>query len=304
MSNLHLRWVPRNARGVLLAEDTAAGILVPLRRHIRAAGAPTAALLFLECHSTGGVAGISNLLMSTYEQTAAPDPLYRDSAVLTIDSHPSNEGTLRQIMSKVIKALPFESITHLDLRLATHLTQTSCRAILPAFNMVYIMSNKGTENFIRALLEVELADPRRETYSRIRCLHLLAAVWDKEDDTLTAILGLLKAFLGLWHTNGNPLQVFEIDERHRCLSAHEERIEQLFPLIGDSMIRNGTAYNPIKQKEERAKRMAEWRAQAVELGLGDERLVQPYNLLYLNTIIRYFKARSEESSANGFPVFS
>ncbi|KAJ7128601.1 hypothetical protein C8R44DRAFT_979237 [Mycena epipterygia] len=159
-------------------------------------------------------------------------------------------------MTKVIKAVPFESITHLDLRLA-HLTPTSCRTtlkLLPELDMVYIMSNKGTENFIRALLEVELADPRRETYSRIRCLHLLAAVWDKEDDTLTTILD------------------FEIDERHRCLSTHEERMEQLFPLIGDSMIRNGTAYNPIKQKEERAKRMAEWRAQAVELGLGDERL--------------------------------
>ncbi|KAJ7128513.1 hypothetical protein C8R44DRAFT_909731 [Mycena epipterygia] len=126
-------------------------ILVPLRRHIRAVGVPTAALLLLVCRSTEGVTGISNLLMSTYEETAIPYYLNRYSALLTINSHPTNEGALRQIMSKVIKAVPLASITHLDLRLATQLTPTSCRTALKLLKEKEELANSMAQWHARAL---------------------------------------------------------------------------------------------------------------------------------------------------------
>ncbi|KAJ7128582.1 hypothetical protein C8R44DRAFT_873291 [Mycena epipterygia] len=143
-----LRWVARNARGVLLAEDTAAGVCYPLtlsRPSVLLDIGPTAKTSARPVHLLQ--------LGSFLRQTAAPDPLYRDSALLTINSHPSNEGTLHQIMSKVIKALSFESITHLDLRLVTHLTPISCRTalnLLPALDMIYLTSNKVQKLHSRA----------------------------------------------------------------------------------------------------------------------------------------------------------
>ncbi|KAJ7691186.1 hypothetical protein B0H17DRAFT_1201285 [Mycena rosella] len=154
--------------------------------------------------------------------------------LLILNSHPINEAALRQIASKIIKAIPFTHITHLELRLGTHPTPISWRTVmkgLPSLRMVYIQSTTGAVNFPNALIEVEATDPARRTYPRIR---------------------------------GNPLEVLEIDERHYCLENHKTAVEALFPFVGEKMVRMGEVYDPVKRKEERAKRL---RLRAAAMGV-------------------------------------
>ncbi|KAJ7469594.1 hypothetical protein FB451DRAFT_1255080 [Mycena latifolia] len=233
-------------------------LLVPLRKQIRAAGAPTIRLLAFNCHD------VESLIIGAYHETSAPDPLNRDAPFL-LYSHPHTENTLRQIMAKIVKALPFESITHLDARLAARPTPTSWRTalkLLPALEMVYLFTQKGAVSFLRALLEIELNERRRDTYPRLRCLHITAAVWDtKEHETIDLMLDLLAELLTHCRTHGRALSVLEIDERDHCLGRHHEKVEALPALVGERMVRNGRDYDPVKDHQELETLRAIWRAE-------------------------------------------
>ncbi|KAJ7469718.1 hypothetical protein FB451DRAFT_1136359, partial [Mycena latifolia] len=122
-------------------------LLIPLRKQIRAAAAPTIGLLAIQCHGT------ESLVISAHHEASQPELLNRDPPLL-LTSSPHTENALRQIMSKIIKAIPFEYITHLDARLAPHPTPASWRTalkLLPALEMVYLMSHNGAASFLRAL---------------------------------------------------------------------------------------------------------------------------------------------------------
>ncbi|KAJ6493913.1 hypothetical protein C8R47DRAFT_1069870 [Mycena vitilis] len=173
-------------------------------------------------------------------------------------------------MAKVIKALPFRHITHLDLRLATYprpLAWRTALKLLPSLETAYIQANLGAIHFLNALIEVEQVDTDRKTYRRLSHLHLLAAVWDKDDDSLGPLLALLQTYLQHCKKLGTPLPIFEIEEHHFSLSKYEKQLEDLFPLVGNKMIRNGKVYDPVKIKEEHEAWLVKWRIEMAELGI-------------------------------------
>ncbi|KAJ7676576.1 hypothetical protein DFH06DRAFT_1079714 [Mycena polygramma] len=268
---------PSNAVVHLFPTDVRTGedvreLLVPIRRRMRVLAGPAPSLLMIECHgSDKGPAPPSYLTMSTY--TALPELLNRDTSSFVLNSHPRNDHEVRQILAKVIKALPFRHITHLDLRLATYpkpLSWHTVLRILPSLETVYIQANLGGIQFVNALIEVEQSlqsHPEQKPYHNIRHIHLLAAVADRNDKDLCPLLALLQTYLQLCHKCGTPLSIFEIDERHFCLSKYEKQLEAMFSLVGEKMIRNGKVYDPVKLKQEHEARLAEWRVRRAERGI-------------------------------------
>ncbi|KAF7334583.1 F-box domain-containing protein [Mycena venus] len=221
------------ATGVRVGADIRE-LLVPISRRLRHPGATRAPLLRIDCSGSAGTAP-AYCMISTYLDIDPPDLLDRSLPVLSLNSHPINENSMRQILSKIIKALSFQHITHLDGRLAPYLTPVSWRTVLkllPSLHTAYVQTLLGMiGQFLRALVEVEDLDPERQKYPRIHRLHILAAVLDEEND-MPATLTLLRSYLQLCHGLGAPLPILEIDERHFCLSPYEAELEEMFFLVG------------------------------------------------------------------------
>ncbi|KAJ6467938.1 hypothetical protein DFH09DRAFT_1223059 [Mycena vulgaris] len=248
------------------------GILVPICRRLRIRDSPHPALLMIECNGDTAAAAPSYCMMSAYMDVNPPDLLDHHTPHLMLNSHPTNETSLRQILSKVVHALSFQHITHLDLRLATYLSPVSWRTaltLLPSLDTVYIHANLGAIHFLRAVIEVERFDPERRKYQRIRRLHVLviAPVRDTSEDHIPATVALLQAYLQVCHALGTPLPVLEIDERHHCLARYDDQLEAMFLLIGEQMIRNGEVYDPVKREAEWNKGRAERRLRQARLGI-------------------------------------
>ncbi|KAJ7077001.1 hypothetical protein B0H15DRAFT_955319 [Mycena belliarum] len=264
----HLRFPPTTRMRIYTAGVNAGSdvrnLLIPLRRQVRARGAPSVGLLSVEG------SGPANILFGAHHITTPPAMLYADAAFLAINVHPRSGSALRQIAAKVIKTLPFEGITHLDARIATSVTPASWRAVvdlLPALEQIYLFSNQAAVNVLLALIEIERDDRRRAGAARVRRLHIIMAVCDdKEQPMVLTVLDQLSVFLMLRAVNASDddvpaLDVLELDERYGCLNTHEGRVEALFPLVGGTMIRFGSVYDPVAAKAERERWVAIWRAE-------------------------------------------
>ncbi|KAJ7149653.1 hypothetical protein C8R46DRAFT_1125701 [Mycena filopes] len=244
----------------LRAGADARDILVPITRRLRAPGAPRPPLLMIQCSSSTSSPSAPTYCTFTAHLSTTPwDMLSANAPFFTLNTHPNSEHALRQIMSKVVKATPLAHITHLDVRMAPFLTGGSYRTLLqflPALETVFIMGNAGALHIFHALAELELFDPERRKYRRPRHLHVLAVYVDAKRDVLPAVLDALDAYLRLCHALGTPLPILEIEERHRCLVRYEQRLEALFPLVGEKMVRDGVVYDPV----ERERKLKAWKA--------------------------------------------
>ncbi|KAJ7467493.1 hypothetical protein FB451DRAFT_1482687 [Mycena latifolia] len=232
-------------------------MLVPICKHMRAPAAPKPPLLQIEC--TRSVTTAPNFSIFTtilYRDTTPPTVCDREdpSCPLMIDACPIGEAALRQIISKVLKAIPFESITHLYARRRAHFTVAAWKTamkLLPALQTVYLAANNDAITFIRVLIQLELLDaPRRRAFPHVRSLHIFA---HREERDIRLML----------------LAVVEFENRNFSLSDQEEKLDQLFPLIG-KLIWNNTVYDPATRKAEREAWEMERRAFALKFGIEIE----------------------------------
>ncbi|KAJ7312616.1 hypothetical protein DFH08DRAFT_973393 [Mycena albidolilacea] len=198
-----------------------APFLVPVRAHVRASGAPT-----LRCVQLN--AGESNFMVSTFTVTTAPNVLEYDSGHFIVNTHPANEHALRGIMTKVLKALPCATITHLDCRSATHLAVSSWKtaiALLPALEMMYTFVNVGATRLFTALVELT-ENPRKAVYPLLRHIHLYALIWGDDDtDTAPSVLDALRLLLTTRQARGTPLPILEITDQGASLNLPEAEWE-------------------------------------------------------------------------------
>ncbi|KAJ7141713.1 hypothetical protein C8R43DRAFT_587161 [Mycena crocata] len=238
-------------------------LLIPIRKHLRAPGLPTPRLVHIE----GAVRPeSSHYSTSLFCDTASPDPLDTSDArcPFHLNSHPANEGELRRIMTKIFKALPFESITHLDVRIMTMTAPTWKVALklLPALQAIYMTQlDDASVNFFGALSQIEQMDRAHRTFPRIQRLHIrvlsrarLRAFQgepEEAEDFDALLLTPLRKYLRALFDNGNVLQVLKLEDRERCLTEHEREMDELFPLIGDRMVWNSVVYDPAKRKADR-----------------------------------------------------
>ncbi|KAJ7898648.1 hypothetical protein B0H14DRAFT_175456 [Mycena olivaceomarginata] len=253
--------------GLLTGADARA-ILVPIRRHLRSPGARRP-LLF---HITRTIA--SYCTMSVFGDTAPHDFLDHASmrCPLSFGCHPRTEGALRQILTKVLKAIPTESITHLDAYAGYNLGAVTWKIIiklLPALETIYLLGNTGAVNCVRALGEIQAQDNQiqRRTFPHIRRLHIRILRPEAGSDTIVLLLTALEEYLQLCSADGNLLQALEFEDRYHVLAGRQERLESLFPLLAGGIRCNGVVYDPIQRKEALAEWEAERLAFAAEYGI-------------------------------------
>ncbi|KAJ7659227.1 hypothetical protein DFH06DRAFT_1195318 [Mycena polygramma] len=265
----HLRLPPSTAIEILLQGVRNGAdirrILVPIRKHVRAPGARKPLLLQIDRNSD------SYCTMSLFCDTGPPD-LYKYDFVgypLALNFHPETESALRQILTKVLHAVPSDSITHLDARIGSHMQEASWRGLmrlLPNLETVYLQVNATAVNCVNALAHIEVQDPHHRTFPRIRRLHIRVprgAIKDG-DETNIALLTALEAFLQACATSPDSL-VF--DDDHYNLSPQEEMLDRLFALMTGEMFWNGIVYDPVERKEQQERLEEERRALFLELGI-------------------------------------
>ncbi|KAJ7025141.1 hypothetical protein C8F04DRAFT_1129411 [Mycena alexandri] len=253
-------------------------ILVPMRKHTRGPGAQTLSLLQIDCHATSLTSrDISYCTMAMFTDTEPHEFLERIEAhcAFSLNFHPNSELALRQIVTKVLNAVPAHLITHLDARNMSYPGEVSWRAfvqLLPALDTVYLRVNASAVHCIHALTQIETLDSQQQKFPRIRRLHVLIIRPEPGDDMIVGLMTSLEAYFAVCAANQNPFETLEMDDRHHVLSqaARQEQLERLFPLMENRILWNGEIYDPVKRREELAKLKEHWKALAVEYGLETE----------------------------------
>ncbi|KAJ7653905.1 hypothetical protein DFH06DRAFT_1203180 [Mycena polygramma] len=230
-------------------------LLVPLRKHVRAPSAPTLRCLRIDAPG-------SYFMLTAFTAALAPN-LEHEAEAFLVNTHPPTDNLLRQIMSKVLKALPCTNITYLDCRSATAITITTWKAalaLLPALETVYTSASEGAVRLFTALAELSDASPRGGVWPPLRRVHMYAHIWrrieDGNVDIVTPVLDALRLLLHARQARGTPLEVLEIEEQANSLGMAEAEWEALFELVG-RFVRNGEDYDPPRMRRE----FAEWQRQ-------------------------------------------
>ncbi|KAJ7260353.1 hypothetical protein B0H12DRAFT_381037 [Mycena haematopus] len=265
----HLRFPPQTSIrifpfGVHSGADVR-NILVPIRKHVRSPGAQKPLLLYIDRSSR-------HCTMSLFLGTTPRTLLDCNSpqCTLSLNSHPSSEGALRQIITKFLKAIP-GSITHLDACSASTLGEVPWKTIvplLPSLETVYVFAHSGATTCLHALRQLEMQDALPQTMPHIRRLHI-AVIRDTEEETTTVVRAGLEEYVKVRFKNGTPLETLEInDPSYRfCGKVTEESLERMLPLMKGQILRNGVVFDPVALKERRAQREALRREKAAEWGI-------------------------------------
>ncbi|KAJ7238717.1 hypothetical protein C8J57DRAFT_1528655 [Mycena rebaudengoi] len=245
-SNTHMYLLPL---GVSTGDDIR-DLLIPIRKHIRATDAPIPALLKINCAASLGP--IPYFSTAIFENTSVPDNFNSmQSGILSINSHPRNEHSLRQIMSKMLKAFPSQSITHLDAREATHLTLTSWKAallLLPSLETINLSANEAAVNLTTALLAAK-PGASGAGYAHLRSIQLTAFMWSSDQTPIIAsAVDMLEQPLTTCHNNGTPVERLTVEERNSCLEMNEDRWNVWFGLVG-TLIKDGQVYDPVQRRK-------------------------------------------------------
>ncbi|KAJ7260329.1 hypothetical protein B0H12DRAFT_380476 [Mycena haematopus] len=240
-------------------------ILVPIRKHLRSPGAQKPLLLHI-------ARSARHCTMSLFLSTTPRNLLDCDSTqcILALNSHPSSEAALRQIITKFLKTI-LDSITHLDAYFASVLGEVSWKTmvpLLPSLETVYVFAHSGATTCLHALHQLEMLDPLPRTMPRIRCLHI-SVLQDTEEETAAMVRAGLEEYVKVRFKNGTPLETLEINDPHYRFwgKVTEESLERMLPLMNGQILRNGVVFDPVVLKERRAQREALLREKAVEWGI-------------------------------------
>ncbi|KAJ7124318.1 hypothetical protein C8R44DRAFT_852233 [Mycena epipterygia] len=174
-------------------------ILVLLRKHLCARSAPIPTMLAIRVPRSDQE-NISHFSTAAYLEPTFPAGLSRDK-LFGINSHPDNARALRQIMTKVLKTLPTQAITHLDAGSA-HLTVRSWKtalALLPALEAVYMHIDDAGTRFCEAVLDMEHHVPLRTIQLALFAHH------DPDEDPVDTFLEVLKRLLRAYRARGTSL---------------------------------------------------------------------------------------------------
>ncbi|KAJ7202646.1 hypothetical protein GGX14DRAFT_463123 [Mycena pura] len=249
--------------GVCVGADIKS-ILIPIRKHIRAPGAPRTSLLEIDSHKLGADR-YSHYTISFFTKTT----LTHTNPPLSINCHPATENAVRQLLSKVIKTVPFEAITHLDLCLAMEAGEVTWKMmlkLLPALQMVYLQANTGGINFVRVLTQMETT--ARKSTPHLRCLHIRFFRPWQGNDRVSELLEPLEEYFRIRRVNANVLQTVEFMDRDGLLSNHKGSLERLFHMMcgAGTIIRDGQEFDPVKAMELRTMAEEEQKMLLGELG--------------------------------------
>ncbi|KAJ7494815.1 hypothetical protein B0H11DRAFT_1802355 [Mycena galericulata] len=214
-------------QGIAIGADIR-DILVPLRKHLRAAGAPIPRMLSI-CVPRRE-ADHSNFFAAVYPHSPRPTR-FDDDVLFAINGHPENARALRQIMTKVLKTLPADVITHLDAT-GTHFTGRTWKtafALLPALRVITVHVTDGGMPLVEALLEAGAA-----VSISVLCLRTFI-LWGSEsgDDVVLPFFDVLTRLLSAWHARGTPLERLEVEDCLYRLKVGDAKWAELRGFVGE-----------------------------------------------------------------------
>ncbi|KAJ7504860.1 hypothetical protein B0H11DRAFT_1979663 [Mycena galericulata] len=211
-------------------------ILVPVRKHLRAAGAPIPKLLTLSGSPVDDTGG--HFLAAVYLDPNRPASL-GDNALFAINAHPNSVPALRQIMIKVLKMIPTHEITHLD-ACGTHFTPKTWKTVfelLPALRVVSLEVDDAGIVFCESGLEAGAAVSLRGI-----CIHsFIRPGGDASESIITPFFDALTRLLSAYHTRGTPMARLHIKDYIQTLDLGEATFTELGGLVGE-LVRDGRGY--------------------------------------------------------------
>ncbi|KAK7053563.1 F-box domain-containing protein [Favolaschia claudopus] len=245
-------------------------ILVPIRRRLRSPGVP--APLLLKLYRTRE----AQCATSFHNTTTPPDLLSRLNmeCPLSMNCHPSTEHNLRQMLTKLIKAVPSNFITHLDGRETYSMRPATWHTVirlLPSLETIHLLSNRGAVSCITALQQIALMDSdRRRTFPELHRLHIIVFRLDSGDNAVTDTLTALEEFFQLEPAVGTFLKTVEFVDSQDVLcdgGPLDAKLQHMFALTKADIIVNGEIYDPIQREKELAQFREEQKAFALKYGL-------------------------------------
>ncbi|KAJ7186410.1 hypothetical protein C8R46DRAFT_935491 [Mycena filopes] len=249
-------------------------ILVPIRKHTRGLGAQAISLLQIDCYRTGVNSPYCTLAMFADTQPHDFLEYTQEHCAFSLNCHPSTGSALRQILTKVLNAVPAHLITHLDARNLSYPGEASWKVLiqlLPALDTVYLRVNSSTVHCVHALTQLETFDPQSRRSPLVQRLHVfIVSQPEPGDDTLADLLTALEEYFVVHNEKLNPFGALEFDDSRHVLGRAELQLqlERLFPLMGNRILWNDQVYDPVKRKEKMAKMREEWTLMAEKYGLG------------------------------------
>ncbi|KAJ7272199.1 hypothetical protein C8J57DRAFT_1507048 [Mycena rebaudengoi] len=176
----------------ITSENWMAAILVSVRLHVRTPPAPVLKLLQIRCSLADYGETLDSLAISGH---TVP---FDDDTPIHLGTKPRSDDSHRQIVTEVLRAIPCDSITHLDTRYASQRTSTgswkAAPSFLPHLEMLYLHLSNAAVLVIEVLfemLEERLAPSPISRISLVACFN----VREEEQYTSARLYAVLLRFL-------------------------------------------------------------------------------------------------------------
>ncbi|KAJ7451964.1 hypothetical protein FB451DRAFT_1283294 [Mycena latifolia] len=198
-------------------------ILVGLRRHLRAPGAPIPTLLKLRAPP-----GDDETHFQMAISTTRSFPAQEADVVFSLNTHPASAPALRQIMTKVLKTLPVHGITHLDASSASLTVATWKTAFksLPTLEAVSMHVDDAGIRFCQALLQARPA-------VALTSISVFAIILGSGEEPVHPFFDTFLLFLRACHDRGEPLAYLYVRDYLQGLNLSEAKWAELRSLVGD-----------------------------------------------------------------------
>ncbi|KAJ6629623.1 hypothetical protein B0H10DRAFT_2208582 [Mycena sp. CBHHK59/15] len=172
----------------------------------------------------------------TFTATSAPNVLEYNKATFLIKIHPSTEHFLRQIMTKILKALHHDHTPQLPHHDTPHCRVLESRAHAPPHPQdgVHIVNSAAMKVFTTLVKLTEVL--RSSAHPPLWHIHIYLYMWkwSKDmSDILAPVLTPLRQLLSVCHLHGMLLNVLEIDKQLVSLEMDKDMWEALFGTGGE-----------------------------------------------------------------------
>ncbi|KAJ7132703.1 hypothetical protein C8R46DRAFT_1362525 [Mycena filopes] len=200
-------------------------ILIPLHKHLRARTPPATALSIYSKPSSDD--NYQSLLIDLYPDAR---PTFRDDALFTIIAHPTGMPALRQVLAKVLKAIPMQSVTHLAAGNAflTAATWKAALALMPALESVNLDVNAAGTGFCEAAMAARLM-PRRIAVSAMTFA-------DLDEPTVKLFFTTLLRLLRVCDGAGKRVGRLLVTDHFRKLAITDAREAEFKSLVDEVVI--------------------------------------------------------------------
>ncbi|KAF7318673.1 F-box domain-containing protein [Mycena chlorophos] len=272
-------------------------LLVPVRAYLRQATSPQRHAIVLSIHRNDEEVSASflcTMVLLASDDTPHPHPLDSErefTSRLTVNSHPRNEPSLRQIVTKFIHATRVDLLTHFDASAVRNISAASWRTLfllLPALDSLRLTASefrKEDDSMVVALTALCALVPTTlisTLYIRVlrtwRPLSQLDLQGEWVGPAARALYAYVRCRRKHWNAYAatstsapSPLALVDIDDQRSFLwsSLHRRLMERIWrKMDGMGVVkRDGNVWDPVEIRKRARQARAEMREEMVALGI-------------------------------------